>query len=203
MFFYFSPRWGKVGEQEETMPYSIRDYQQKNIDDIRNELKNYKNILSVLPCGAGKAVIAAEIARLVTDRNNTVMFLVHRRELCLQIKKTFEEHGVNMDLCKIGMVQTLTKRIKQMGKFGLIIVDEAHHTLAQSYINILNEQQTYVVGFTATPVRLKEGGLGRIYQSIVTGPTANWLIENNYLSPARCISIPVADMSGVKVTRGD
>ena len=71
----------------------------------------HKSIVSVLGCGGGKSVIQAEIARSATDKGNRVLFLVHRKELCEQITNTFTRQGVNMDLCSVSMVQTVSRRL--------------------------------------------------------------------------------------------
>ena len=68
----------------------------------------------VLPCGGGKSVITAEIAKRFTDKRLHVLFLVHRKELCEQIENTFVGYGVNMDFCKIMMVQTATRRLPRI-----------------------------------------------------------------------------------------
>ena len=92
----------------------------------------------MLGCGGGKSCIVADIAAKTTAKGNSVLFLVHRKELCEQIEKTFAEWGVNMDLCRIGMVQTIVRRLKNMPDPTLIITDENHHSLAATYKKIKN-----------------------------------------------------------------
>jgi len=68
-----------------------------------------------------------------------------------------------MDLCQIGMVQTFTRRLKKLPKPALIITDENHHSLAQSYKRIYEHfSDVPRVGVTATPVRLNGDGLGDV-----------------------------------------
>ena len=86
----------------------------------------------VLPCGSGKSCIAADMARRATWKGNRVLFLVHRRELVDQIQRTFIGWGVDMEYCTVGMVQTITRRVKKMQAPALIITDENHHSLAES-----------------------------------------------------------------------
>ena len=81
----------------------------------------HKSIVSVLGCGGGKSVIQAEISRRTTAKQNRVQFLVHRRELCQQITDTFIGQGVDMDLCSIDMVQTVSRHIDRIQKPAIII----------------------------------------------------------------------------------
>ena len=87
----------------------LRKYQTELIVRTRESwASGHKRPCIVLGCGGGKSVIVAEIARKTTEKGNRVLFIVHRKELCEQIRKTFEWWGVDMDFCTIGMVQTIT-----------------------------------------------------------------------------------------------
>jgi len=78
----------------------------------------------VLPCGGGKSVIVAEIAKRTTAKHNHVLFLVHRKELVDQIQNTFDFWGVDMNNADIMMVQTASRRIDSIEYPSLIITDE-------------------------------------------------------------------------------
>lgn len=163
-----------------------------------------KSIVSVLGCGGGKSVIQAEIARSATDKGNRVLFLVHRKELCEQITGTFTRQGVNMDLCSVSMVQTVSRRLGQIPEPKIIITDEAHHSTANTYKKIYSKFPAALrLGFTATPIRLNKGGLGEIYDELITSVSTQWLIENKYLSPYKYYSVKLADTSGLHIKAGD
>lgn len=150
----------------------------------------FKNILIQSPAGSGKSVTMAEIAKQTTDKGNRVLFVVHRRELVSQIKQTFKKHGVDESLCEIAMVQTVTKRLKTTKKPSLIIVDEAHHSLAKTYRNIFDYfSDSFLIGCTATPIRLNGDGLGEVFEVMVEGEPIKWLIENNFLAPFDYFSV--------------
>ena len=51
------------------------------------------------------------MAKRTTDNGKRVLFIVHRKELCDQIRNTFSRWGVDMELCEIGMVQTASFNI--------------------------------------------------------------------------------------------
>ncbi|MGL6008543.1 MAG: DEAD/DEAH box helicase family protein, partial [Culicoidibacterales bacterium] len=84
---------------------SLRDYQIQAIQNLKTAIaKGSKSPCLVSPCGSGKSIITAEIAKSATNKQNRVLFLVHRKELCEQIAETFTNYGVNMDFCDIQMV---------------------------------------------------------------------------------------------------
>ena len=183
----------------------LREYQADLIGKIRLAiLHGSKSIVSVLGCGGGKSVIQAEIARSATAKGNRVIFLVHRKELCEQITGTFTAQGVDMDLCSVSMVQTVSRHIDKLPEPKVIITDEAHHSTAASYKKIYAAfPDACRLGFTATPCRLNKGGLGEVYDKLITSVTTQWLIEHNYLSPYKYYSVKLADTSGLHIKAGD
>jgi superfamily II DNA or RNA helicase len=183
----------------------LREYQTKLIDDIRNELyKGKKNICAVLGCGGGKSVIQGEIARSATQKKNEVLFIVHRQELCRQIENTFRQCGVDFDYCTIAMVQTLCRRVSGLKEPKLILVDECHHILSNSYRKIIDSfPNAVVIGFTATPVRMNEGGLGAVFESLVESVSTKWLIENHYLAPYKYYGADLADTRNLHTRNGE
>ena len=183
----------------------LREYQAELIGKIRFAiLHGRKSIVSVLGCGGGKSVIQAEIAHSATDKGNRVLFLVHRKELCEQISNTFTAQGVDMDLCSVSMVQTVSRHIEKIQAPKIIITDEAHHSTANTYKKIYNAfPDALRLGFTATPCRLNAGGLGEVYEDLITSVSTKWLIDNHYLSPYKYYSVKLADTSGLHVKAGD
>ena len=183
----------------------LREYQAELIGRIRLSIMHgHKSIVSVLGCGGGKSVIQAEIARSATDKGNRVLFLVHRKELCEQITNTFTAQGVDMELCSVSMVQTVSRHIEKIQAPKIIITDEAHHSTANTYKKIYNAFPNALrLGFTATPCRLNAGGLGEVYDKLITSVSTKWLIDNHYLSPYKYYSVKLADTSGLHVKAGD
>lgn len=181
----------------------LRDYQQKAIADVHKAwAAGFRRPCVVMPCGAGKSVTVAEIARRTTAKGNRVQFLVHRQELCEQIYETFRDYGVDMTLCDIGMVQTVCRRTGNMLPPSLIVTDENHHCLAASYRKIYEAfPKAYCVGVTATPIRLGGGGLGDVNDILITGPTVKELIGRECLAPFDYYAPAVADLSGIRVKR--
>lgn len=158
----------------------------------------------MLGCGGGKSVIQAEISRSATAKRNRVLFLVHRQELCQQISNTFSAQGVDMALCSVSMVQTVSRHLDRILTPQLIITDEAHHSTASTYRKIYDAfPDALRLGFTATPCRLNAGGLGEVYTDLITSVSTQWLIENHYLAPYKYYSVKLADTSGLHIRAGD
>lgn len=183
----------------------LREYQQTLINNIRTSAQNgHRSIVSVLGCGGGKSVIQAEISRSATAKRNRVLFLVHRQELCQQISNTFSAQGVDMALCSVSMVQTVSRHLDRILTPQLIITDEAHHSTAATYRKIYDAfPEALRLGFTATPCRLNSGGLGEVFDDLITSVSTQWLIENKYLSPYKYYSIPLADTEKLHIRAGE
>lgn len=187
------------------MMIKLRPYQQQLIDNIRASIKSgHKNVCAVLGCGGGKSVIQGNIARMATAQKNQVLFLVHRKELCRQIEQTFIDCGVDLMYCDIGMVQTVCRRLGKISEPRLIITDECHHCLSTSYRNIYAYYpQATLLGFTATPARMNEGGLGAVFDDLIMSVSTSWLIENHYLAPYKYYGVELADTSRLHTKNGD
>lgn len=183
----------------------LRPYQNDLIEEVRKAWREgFKAPCIVLPCGGGKSIIVAEIARRTTWKGKRVLFIVHRQELVQQIIRTFIMWGVDMNYCDVMMVQTASRRLEKLPKPALIITDENHHSLAASYKKIYEKwPDVSRVGVTATPVRLNGDGLGDVNDKLVVGPSAKWLIENKCLSPYDYFAPAVADLTGLHIKMGE
>lgn len=180
----------------------LRDYQLELINGVYESIsKGNKRIMVQSPAGSGKSVTMSEIARRATVKKNRVLFVVHRRELVSQIKGTFAANDVDFDYCHVGMVQTVNNQIKK-GKIrspSIILVDEAHHSLAKTYMNIFDAfPDAYVLGFTATPWRMSNQGFTEVFQDLILGKSVKWLIKNNRLAPFKYYSVNLTDVKKLK-----
>lgn len=141
----------------------------------------------------------AEIAKRTTDKNNRVMFLIHRKEVLDQAVATFKNQNVNSKLLTAGMVQTLTRKIDKLPEPQLILVDEAHHVLAKSYQRILDKfPNAIVLLFTATPIRTGKRQLDEIADDIIVGQSIHELTEKGFLAPFDYYSIDDIDTQKLK-----
>ena len=155
----------------------LRPYQQEACNAILGEWqKGNRKTLLVLPTGTGKTVVFSKVAQERVKQGDNVLVLAHRGELLEQAEQKIQRFtGLPCALEKadsrsansfynitLGSVQTLMResRLTQYPKdyFGTVIVDEAHHVIAQSYQNILN----YFSNAAVLGVTIKDGYLCKI-----------------------------------------
>jgi superfamily II DNA or RNA helicase len=195
---------------------NLRSYQQQLITKIRGRYQlGDRSVLAVLPTGGGKTVCFSYIAEQAAIKGNRVCVMVHRAELLDQASKSMPmHHGLiaanrSMDLShavQVASVQTLARRLARFPRdfFQLLIVDEAHHTTAGTWKQVIEHfSSARLLGVTATPIRTDGRGLGENYQSMVVGPTAKWLTDNGFLADARVLAPPGIDTKGLRKRMGD
>lgn len=177
----------------------LRDYQKdlydKTVDAFK---KGFHRPLIVAPCGAGKSYLFAEMIR---KTKGEVLVLTHRQEL----KQQHEEllRNLNITNARVSMILTEANRLGKYPTPALIVTDEAHLSRSNSWVKVIEYYNTYTVGFTATPVRLDGKPLGDIYDCLIEGVDARWLIDNNRLSPYEYYAPTLVDVSGLKTRYGD
>lgn len=177
---------------------NLREYQQDLYDKTQSAFRQgNKRVLVTVGCGAGKSYIFAKMAERA---KGPVLVLTHRRELLDQTGSLFREHGID---ARIEMILTEANRLGQYERPALIITDEAHLSRSNSWMKVLDYYNTHTVGFTATPVRLDGKPLGDIYDSLVTGVSVKWLIENKRLAPYEYYAPTVVETDGLRVQAGD
>ena len=196
----------------------LRDYQDDIVNKIATEFDaGCRRICTVLGCGGGKTVIFSCVSGRAKLKGNDVLVLQHRAELIQQTSETLGSAGIShgiiaagmpMDLrekIQVGSVQTVARRLHKINKPKVIIIDEAHHALANTWRRILNEfPEALVIGMTATPARMSGQGLGDVFDSLVEGPSVKELIDMGFLSPYKYFAPPqIANMAGVRVRMGD
>lgn len=185
--------------------FKLRDYQQETVDNIYQSMKQgNRRIIVQQPPRTGKTVIMAEIARKTTNKGNRVMFIIHRKEVLAQAKSTFEQQDVNMNLATMGMVQTLTRRVNKLVEPQLILIDEAHHAISNSYRRIIDTfPNAYILYFTATPIRTGHDQLDQIADDIIVGKSIKWLTEHHFLAPFHYYGLGDIDRSKLRKQNGD
>jgi DNA repair protein RadD len=195
----------------------LRDYQTQAIEEIRACIRRGKrSIVLVSPTGSGKTSISAAMIRSAARKNNSCLFLAHRKELIEQCSTRLDDigldHGVimsqhprrkpwlNVHVCS---VPTLIRR-KPLPRAQLIFIDEAHRAMAKSYRDIMSQYpQAVFVLLTATPIRADGEGLGDIADDMVLCPSVAELTEMGYLVPARVYAPSKPDLGGVHIQNGD
>jgi superfamily II DNA or RNA helicase len=199
----------------------LRSYQSQAIVDIELAINDAEAPLYVLPTGAGKTVVAAQIIERAVAAGKRVLVLTHRREILKQTSLKLSggnfEHGLiqaglNVDLeypVQIASIQTLWARCMRTDKVPLpaanvIIVDEAHHAAARTWRNIIEAYpNARRIGLTATPCRSDGRGLGNYFTRIIEGPQIPELIADKWLVPTIYYAPVDPDLRGVHTRQGD
>lgn len=148
--------------------------------------------------GAGKSYLFSEMIR---NTKGEALVLVHRRELKEQHERLFRDLGIVN--AKVQTYQTERNRLGQYPTPMLLIVDEAHLSLSNSWMEIVEFYDTWTVGLTATPIRLDGKPLGSIYNSLVTGITTKELIQQKRLSPYEYYAPVSVDTDNLRIQAGD
>jgi DNA repair protein RadD len=193
----------------------LRDYQTNTINAVRDKAKEgKKRVVIVLPTGAGKTTVAAEMIRLMLMHGRRVLFIVHRQELAFQARGRFFDFNIPTDIemgkykgggmpVTIASIQTLSRR-GYMPK-DIVFVDECHHAVSASYKKVLEQYMDgHIYGLTATPYRLDRKRLGEIFQDVVAVTNNLELIAHGHLVEARYwAAAELIDTKDIKITAGE
>ncbi len=197
----------------------LRPYQQNALDRIRDSFRaDKKNVMVCSPTGSGKGVMLSSIINSAAAKGSKVLFLVHRTEILFQVSDYMDHFDIRHGIIKAGeiydprhnvdlaSVQTMVRRIKHkdFGHYDMIVVDEAHHATAATYVEIIKKYAPkLLIGFSATPCRKSGMGLGTMFNSLIIVATMADLVEQGYLVPIRYFAPFEPDLKGVKITGGD
>lgn len=202
----------------------LRPYQQEAKAAVFGEWEQGKRkTLLVLPTGCGKTIVFAKISEDCVSHGERVLILAHRGELLEQAAdKILKACGLRCSVEKaeetslnswyritVGSVQTLMResRLARFSPdyFDTIIIDEAHHSISDSYRRILNHfTGAKVLGVTATPDRGDMKNLGQVFDSLAYEYTLPRAIKEGYLCPIKALTIPLKmDLTGVGTQAGD
>ena len=170
--------------------FKLRPYQQEAVDATLDHFrKSDEAAVIVLPTGAGKSLVIAELARLAKRK---ILVLTHVKELVEQNHAKYESYGLAGGIFSAGLkrkeshhqvtfasVQSVSANLDQFrDEYSLVIIDECHRVSGddtsqyQRIIELLRQQNDAlkVLGLTATPYRLAMGWIYRYhYRGFVRG----------------------------------
>jgi ATP-dependent helicase IRC3 len=203
----------------------LRPYQEECLQAISsNYHSGTRKQLIVIATGGGKTVVFSHLPKVIPD-SFPMLVLAHREELLdqayrtvssvyphlkIQVEQADRSADSDADIV-IASVPTLgrsdSQRINKFSQdyFKTIIIDESHHSAAQTYQNILNYFNFhFLLGVTATPQRSDNIRLTDTFDEIVYYKTMQDLISEGWLTNIKGYRVQTSvDISLVKTIRGD
>lgn len=172
----------------------------------------YDSVMLQMPTGTGKTFLFTSVvndllaAYKETHQDLRILVVVHRMELLEQISATLSRFGIDHGFVQGTREQCLWKRVQVASimsllteknyyntlrqRFDYIIVDEAHHSLADTYKKLFELfPEAKKLGVTATPWRLNNESFLDMYQTLIVSPQISWFISNNLLADFDYVSI--------------
>jgi DNA repair protein RadD len=190
----------------QALPFTLRPYQQEAVDaTLQHFRQRDEPAVIVLPTGAGKSLVIAELARVARGR---VLVLAHVKELVAQNHAKYLSYGLEADIYAAGLnikqsqgkvvfgsVQSVAPNLDKFDNaFSLLIIDECHrisdddNSQYQQIIAHLRTQnpRLRLLGLTATPYRLGKGWIYQYhYQGMVRGDEKSLFRDCIYELPLR------------------
>lgn len=179
----------------------------------------------VLPTGSGKSTVIAELARRELATGGRVLMLAHRNELIEQMADAVlavnpygptpeliggPHHGSHEAQIISATVQSLqrSESRERLGHRDLLIIDEAHHAVASTYLKIIEHfGTTRRAGFTATMTRMQptkdEPSLRSVWDEVVYERDIRWAIDNGFLLPPYGLTVTLPELDVDNIHAGD
>ncbi len=164
------------------MAFKLRPYQKQAVDATITHFRASDDpAVIVLPTGAGKSLVIAELARMAKQH---IMVLTHVKELVEQNHAKYESYGTKAGIFSAGLkrketehqvtfasVQSLCPNLDKFQQaYSLLIIDECHRVDSNQVDEDSSNQYHQVIkhlsqlnptlkilGLTATPYRLSQG----------------------------------------------
>lgn len=151
------------------------DYQEDMVKRVQEAFRHHDSVMVQMPTGTGKTHVLAAIVEMYLKKY--VWVVAHRRELVSQIKDTLARFFPDLDPEKIQVtsIQWLSRHYREIKeKPSLIVIDEAHHALAETYAEVMNTYpKAKKLGLTATPYRMNGKGFSDLFEMLL----CSWNME--------------------------
>ena len=192
----------------------LRDYQQEMKLRLFKEWEFHRSVMVQMPTGTGKTHLLAAVVKEFLcgiGAGTQVWIVAHRRELVEQIEETVARYGMGKEPDKTGKngrtgkdsmpeesgrvrvvsIQWLSRNWKNIEEApGLIVIDEAHHALAETYRELWKRYpEARKLGMTATPCRLNRKGFTDLFDTLITSWSIAEFIGRGWLSSFDYVSI--------------
>ena len=204
----------------------LRPRQKTFVERSVAALASRGNTLGVAPTGAGKTIMLSAVTGEMIGDGAKACVLAHRDELTAQNRAKFQRvvPGVATSVIDatekswggqvaFAMVPTLARasNLADMPRLDLLVVDEAHHAVADSYRRIIDRVReanpdARIFGVTATPNRGDRKGLREVFDNVADQVRLGELIASGHLVPPRTFVIDVGvqdELRSVRKTMSD
>lgn len=200
----------------------LRPRQKVFVERSLAALSKHGNTLGVAPTGAGKTImLSAVTGKLIADTEAKACVLAHRDELTGQNRAKFGRVNPEVTTSVVdagskswagqvtfAMAPTLSRSasLKAMPRLDLLVIDEAHHAVADSYRRIIDRvrdanPEAHIFGVTATPNRGDRKGLREVFDNVGDQVTLAELIASGHLVPPRTFVIDVGVQEKLRAVR--
>lgn len=191
---------------------NLREHQVNAKNAILRAWDSYNSVMLQMPTGTGKTYLFTSLIKdLITfyksqKREINIVVVAHRIELLDQIASSLKNYGIPCGFIQGNREQHLWQRVQvasilslisernqlnvKKSNFDFIIVDEAHHTLADSYKRLFDMfPNAKKLGVTATPWRMNHESFLSVYETLITTPQVKWFIRERLLSDFDYVSV--------------
>jgi superfamily II DNA or RNA helicase len=200
----------------------LRPRQKLFVERSLSALGTRNNTLGIAPTAAGKTVMLSAVAgELLKNQGAKACVIAHRDELTDQNRSKFSRvnPGVTTSVvdanekswegqATFAMVPTLSRaaNLDAMPTIDLLVIDEAHHAVADSYRRIIDRTiqlnpSARIFGVTATPNRGDKQGLREVFDNVADQIRIAELIASGHLVKPRTFVIDVGVQDALRKVR--
>ena len=200
----------------------LRPRQKLFVERSLSALNTHRNTLGVAPTAAGKTIMLSAVAGdLVRGSDAKACVLAHRDELTEQNRTKFGRVNPEVTTSVVdantkswdgqvtfAMAPTLSRasNLTEMPVLDLLVIDEAHHAVADSYRRIIDQTlqrnpSAKIFGVTATPNRGDRQGLREVFNNVADQIRIAELIASGHLVQPRTFVIDVGVQDALKKVR--
>jgi superfamily II DNA or RNA helicase len=200
----------------------LRPRQKLFVERSLAALGTRNNTLGIAPTAAGKTLMLSAVAGdFLKEPDAKTCILAHRDELTEQNRSKFSRVNPAISTSVVdsnekswaaqaifAMVPTLSREanLDAMPALDLLVIDEAHHAIAESYRRIIDRSlqrnpSARIFGVTATPNRGDKKGLREVFDNVADQIRISELIASGHLVMPRTFVIDVGVQDALKKVR--
>lgn len=205
---------------------TLRPYQQTAKESIFSAWDDCDTVMFQMPTGTGKTRLFTSIISdikawgILRSIDAKILIIAHRVELIEQISESLERYKIDHGLIAGGKARDLSKPVQvasiqtithhsnisaaQDLNANFIIIDEAHHSTANSYKKLWQMYpEAKFLGVTATPWRMNQCGFRELYDRLILSKPIKEFIQEGWLAPYDYYSIKESSMLNSQINNID